>query len=91
MVTQCALRHISIHTSLFLLHFHKLCVYFYSSACDCSAEPNSGGPAWHHQAARRPPAVRHRIPDTGHDHAVHLQGKLPHPGCHTCQHEPSQL
>ena len=32
------------------------------------------------------PAGGHRAADQGHDHAVHLQGDLPHPGCHPGQH-----
>lgn len=68
---------------------------FDSTFCVCvyvlSAEPDPRGSTWHHQGACWRPAGRYRVPDPGHDHAVHLQGKLPHPGSDTSKHRPRKL
>lgn len=56
-----------------------------------SAQPDSDRLARHHQGASWGPACRHRASDQGHDHAIHQQGELPHPGRYPRQHRPGQL
>ena len=57
----------------------------------CSVEPDPHRPPRHHKGACGGPAPGYRVPDQGHDLAVHQPGKQPHPCCHPRQHGPGQL
>lgn len=56
-----------------------------------SVELDPHRPPRHHQGTCGGPTPRHRVPNQGHDPAVHQPGEQPHPSRDPCQHGPGQL